>query len=68
VVLNSGSTIKSEREVEEFYISPNLIKQLRRGEAGLVVKHPSFAVDVVQLDYPRPTRRTAFTPPGRVHS
>jgi len=30
---------------EEFYISPNVVKQLRRGEAGLVIKHPGFYVD-----------------------
>ena len=34
------------QQVEEFYISPNVAKQLRRGEAGLVIKHPAFYVDV----------------------
>ena len=38
-------------------------KQLRRGEAGLVIKHPAFHVDVVQLDYPQPKARVAFTSP-----
>ena len=32
------------------------------GEAGLVLKHPSFCVDVVQLDYPQPARRVGFRP------
>ena len=43
--------MKSKREVEEFCISPN------------VIKHPAFCVDVVQLDYPQPKARVAFTPP-----
>ncbi len=29
-----------------------------RREAGLVLKHPGFCVDVVQLDFPRPVTST----------
>ena len=45
---------------------PGLVQVLdaaQRGEAGLVIKHPAFYVDVVQLDYPPPKARVAFTPP-----
>ena len=62
---DAATGMKSKREVEEFYINPNVVKQLRRGEAGLVIKHPAFYVDVVQLDYPQPKARVAFTPPWR---
>jgi hypothetical protein len=28
-----------------------------------VIKHPTFYVDVVQIDYPQPKMRVIFTPP-----
>jgi hypothetical protein len=31
----------------------------------LAIKHPAFHVHVVQLDYPQPKARVAFTPPWR---
>ena len=52
--------MKSERVVEEFLINPNLIKQLRQGEAALLVKHPEFFANVVQLDFPQPRELTPF--------
>jgi hypothetical protein len=37
----------------------------RCGRAGLVIKHPAFYVDVVQLDFPAPKARVAFAPSWR---
>lgn len=38
------------REVEEFRIKPNMIRELGRGEAALIIKQP-FVTDLLQLDY-----------------
>ena len=38
------------REVEEFRIKPNMIRELGRGEAALIIKQP-FITDLLQLDY-----------------
>lgn len=40
----------SVREVEEFRLNPNLIRELARGEAAVIIKQP-FVIDVIQLDY-----------------
>ncbi len=45
-VTGMGST----REVEEFRIKPNLIRELARGEAAVIIKQP-FITDLLQLDY-----------------
>jgi type IV secretory pathway TraG/TraD family ATPase VirD4 len=42
--------IGSRREVEEFRIKPNLIRELKRGEAAVIIKQP-FITDILQLDY-----------------
>ena len=46
----SPTGMVSVREVEEFRLNPNLIRELGRGEAALIIKQP-FVIDVVQLDY-----------------
>ncbi len=38
------------REVEEFRVKPNVIRELGRGEAAVIIKQP-FITDVLQLDY-----------------
>lgn len=38
------------REVEEFRIKPNMIRELGRGEGALIIKQP-FLTDILQLDY-----------------
>lgn len=38
------------REVEEFRIKPNTIRELGRGEAAVIIKQP-FITDILQLDY-----------------
>jgi conjugal transfer pilus assembly protein TraD len=40
----------SRREVEEFRIKPNTIRELGRGEAAIIIKQP-FITDLLQLDY-----------------
>ncbi len=40
----------SRREVEEFRIKPNTIRELARGEAAVIIKQP-FITDLLQLDY-----------------
>jgi type IV secretory pathway TraG/TraD family ATPase VirD4 len=38
------------RVVDEFRLNPNMIRELGRGEAAVIIKQP-FLVDVLQLDY-----------------
>lgn len=38
------------REVEEFRIKPNMIRELGRGEGAVIIKQP-FLTDILQLDY-----------------
>lgn len=38
------------REVDEFRLKPNVIRELGRGEAGIIIKQP-FMTDVLQLDF-----------------
>ncbi len=38
------------REVDEFRIKPNTIRELARGEAAVIIKQP-FITDLLQLDY-----------------
>lgn len=38
------------REVDEFRVKPNVIRELGRGEAALIIKQP-FLTDVIQLEY-----------------
>ncbi len=45
----------SDREVEEFNVSPNFIKALPRGHAAMICSDPRW-VDAVKLDYPKPER------------
>lgn len=40
----------STREVDEFRIKPNIIRELARGEAAVIIKQP-FITDLLQLDY-----------------
>ncbi len=46
----SPTGMVSVREVEEFRLNPNLIRELGRGEAAVIIKQP-FVIDVLQLDY-----------------
>lgn len=58
----SGYTgMGSLREVEEFIISPNRIKQLQQGEAALIMKVPTF-IGFVQLDYIGPLKVSVSIP------
>ncbi len=38
------------REVDEFRIKPNIIRELARGEAAIIIKQP-FITDLLQLDF-----------------
>jgi type IV secretory pathway TraG/TraD family ATPase VirD4 len=40
----------TRREVEEFRINPNTIRELARGEAAVIIKQP-FITDLLQLDF-----------------
>lgn len=41
----------SMREVNEFRLKPNILRVLKRGEAGLIIKNPDSVFDYVKLDY-----------------
>jgi type IV secretory pathway TraG/TraD family ATPase VirD4 len=46
----SPTGLGTVREVEEFRINPNMIRELGRGEAAIIIKQP-FITDILQLDF-----------------
>jgi len=46
----SPTGLGTVREVDEFRVKPNVIRELGRGEAALIIKQP-FLTDVIQLEY-----------------
>ena len=49
-ISKSPTGMVSVRIVDEFRLKPNTIRELKRGEAAVIIKHP-LLVDVLQLDY-----------------
>ncbi len=49
-VSQSPTGMGTVRVVDEFRLKPNTIRELRRGEAAIIMKQP-FVIDVIQLDY-----------------
>ncbi len=50
-LFDKGKTgLGTVREVEEFRIKPNTIRELARGEGAVIIKQP-FLTDILQLDY-----------------
>ncbi len=50
-VSQSPTGMGTIRVVEEFRLKPNTIRELARGETGIILKQPLNFVDIVQLDY-----------------
>lgn len=59
---------RSYREEEGYLLPPQLIQTLKRGHGAVVMKHPSYLVDVIELDHPSPRRLLQFERPTRTYS
>ncbi|MFW5794781.1 MAG: type IV secretory system conjugative DNA transfer family protein, partial [Bacillota bacterium] len=51
LISQSESDEGSIRETEEFYINPNVIKQLKRGQAIIFGKQPEFFYNLIYTDF-----------------
>jgi hypothetical protein len=67
-LLGHGPTgLGSAREVDEYHVSPNLIRQLPQGYALVQVNAPA-KLDLVRLDHLDTTRFPAYSPPPQEHA
>jgi type IV secretory system conjugative DNA transfer VirD4/TraG family protein len=57
----------SAREVDEYHVSPNLVRELPRGYAVVQINHPP-KLDLVRLDYVETSGLPPYSPPLQEHA
>lgn len=62
----SRSGLGSVREVDEYLVSPNILRSLKRGRAVVKVNHPRRRVDALVLDFVDTSSFKPYVPAPRV--